>query len=258
VEEFMSTQNRVHACGVALALVVLASSTASAQVLGTFRWQFAPFCNVVQVQVEQKGAVFELTGTEDGCTGAAPASTANGSAHFNSDNSVGMSLTLIRPDGYVVNNAITLDPGSLSGAWRDDWGNSGTFTFSPPPQPAGSTRPLTMRGEFSLSYSASTNLDQGTSSVSFPRPLPSAPGVNIIRLGDPPTANCPGSAANPQAAPGHLCIYERQRNNVAFMQVFDAGNATPGFANTTGFTIHSIVSAVGSSFLYGRWAVTVP
>lgn len=38
--------------------IVFAASTASAQVIGTFRWQFAPYCNVVTLRVEQKGDVY--------------------------------------------------------------------------------------------------------------------------------------------------------------------------------------------------------
>jgi hypothetical protein len=58
------------------------ASSASAQVLGSnFRWQFAPYCNVVTLRIEQKGLVFELTGIDDGCDGAAPASTVNGSGN---------------------------------------------------------------------------------------------------------------------------------------------------------------------------------
>ena len=48
------------------------SSPGLAQGLGTFRWQFQPFCNVVTLTVEQKGASFVLTGHDDQCGGGAP------------------------------------------------------------------------------------------------------------------------------------------------------------------------------------------
>ena len=113
------------------------ANDAYAQVLGTFRWQFAPYCNVVTVRVEQKGAVYEFSGTDDGCDGAAPASTVNGSAHLNASGSAGGSLTVVRPDGFVVTNAVILSPATLAGTWRDDWGNSGTLVFNPASPAAG-------------------------------------------------------------------------------------------------------------------------
>ncbi len=53
-----------------LACGVVAGPTASAQVIGTFRWQFAPFCNTVTLTVEQKGGLYALTGFDDMCGGA--------------------------------------------------------------------------------------------------------------------------------------------------------------------------------------------
>ena len=71
--------------------LVASAAVAEAQSLGTFRWGFAPYCNVVTVLVEQKGAIFELTGTDDGCNGAGPAATVSGSAHFDPGGAVGVS-----------------------------------------------------------------------------------------------------------------------------------------------------------------------
>jgi hypothetical protein len=38
---------------------------ASAQELGTFRWQLPPHCNVLTMTVEQRGATYRLDGTDD-------------------------------------------------------------------------------------------------------------------------------------------------------------------------------------------------
>lgn len=47
--------------------------------------------------------------------------------------------------------------------------------------------------------------------ISFPLRVIPAPAevesVNVIKEGDSPTAQCPGSVSNPQAAPGEFCLY---------------------------------------------------
>ena len=251
----------------ATAVIGLTSvSSASAQSLGTFRFQFAPFCNVVTVLIEQKGTVFELTGTDDGCDGAAPASTANGSAHFNTGgSSVGISLALVRPDGFVVNNIISLNPGTLAGTWRDDWGNTGNFVFNPPAPVAGSPRRLTMRGDYIIDYPAPAGSSQGAASFAFARQLASAPvavAANVITVGSAPTANCPGSFTAPEAAPGHLCVYERARGGtISSLRIIN--NSTNQFDSTTPTGFGIVINANNPApapftFSLGRWAVTVP
>ncbi len=52
----------------ALALgALLPGASASAQTLGTFRWQLQPFCNVLTVTVVQQGGHYQLYGTDDLC-----------------------------------------------------------------------------------------------------------------------------------------------------------------------------------------------
>ena len=245
----------------AAGLLSCEASTAYAQVLGTFRWQFAPYCNVVTVRVEQKGAVYEFSGTDDGCDGAAPASTVNGSAHINAGGSAGGSLTVVRPDGFVVTNAITLSPATLAGTWRDDWGNNGTLVFSPPSPVAGSPRTLSMRGDYSIVDTAAAAGSLAYTSISFPRPLAAAlpsTAVNVVSFGSAPTANCPGSVADPIAAPGQLCFYERVRVGVATLTVLSVISGSAGGANPNGATMLITSSGIGNFGLYGRWVVTVP
>jgi hypothetical protein len=236
------------------------ASAAYAQVLGTFRWQFAPYCNVITVRVEQKGAVYEFLGTDDGCDGAAPASAVNGSAHLNVGGSAGGSLAVVRPDGFVVTNAVILSPATLAGTWRDDWGNSGTLVFNPPSPAAGSPRPLSMRGEYSVVDTAAAGNSLGYTSIGFPRPLtaglpPSA--VTIVTFGSAPTASCPGSVTNPLAAPGQLCFYERVRTNISNVLAFSSATAATG-TSAHGVTMAVSSTGAGSFGLYGRWVVTVP
>ena len=247
---------------VAIVLVsVLTEGSASAQVIGTFRWGFAPYCNVVTLLVEQKGSLFELMGTDDGCNGAAPAAAVNGSAHFNPGGTVGLSLTIVRSDAFVVVTTIELNPSTLSGTWRDNWENSGTFTFNPALPVAAPPRRLTMRGDWSVVYPAIDTQSQGRTSISFAHPLPGAPGAargNIIPVGGVPTANCPGTIADPRAAPGQLCLYQRLHSNASTVAMFSASTGSGDEANPNGFSILVNAAGPGNVFVYGRWAVSVP
>src|SRR5262245_16165508 len=79
-------------------VALMTAATASAQVLGTFRWQLAPFCNVVTLTVVQNGPAFSLHGTDDQC-GAPRFAAVSGSAHLNPDGTAGLAFTVMRPDG---------------------------------------------------------------------------------------------------------------------------------------------------------------
>src|SRR2546425_5326872 len=46
--------------------------------------------------------------------------------------------------------------------------------------------------------------------IGFTYPLAAAPTPNVVPIGGPPTTACPGSAANPEATPGNLCLYAAQ------------------------------------------------
>ena len=51
-----------------VALLFLAhASVASAQSLGTFRWQLQPYCNVISITITQEGATYRLSGWDDAC-----------------------------------------------------------------------------------------------------------------------------------------------------------------------------------------------
>jgi len=109
---------------------------------------------------------------------------------------------------------------TLSGTWADDYGNSGTFQYSPPAPAPGSPRLITLKGEYSVIYNAAASGDRGSSAISFGRLLAAAPNAalaNIIPKTGPPTANCPGTFSAPAAAPGVLCLYERSHVNLSVL-----------------------------------------
>lgn len=126
---------------VALATSVWAVAPASAQPMGTFRWQLQPYCNVISVTVVQQDGQYQLDGTDNQC-GAPQAASVRGLAFFNPNGSIGFGLSVVTaPGGTPVHIDATIDM-SLSGTWRDSAGNSGTFTFTPggivpglPPRP---------------------------------------------------------------------------------------------------------------------------
>jgi hypothetical protein len=121
---------------------------ATAQPVGTFRWQLQPFCNVLTLAVVQQGTQFQLTGTDDQCSAATRASVV-GLAFQNPDGSVGFGLSIVTAPGGVavhVDAAIALP--SLGGTWRDSAGHSGALVFTtgsgsgvPRPVPSGGLAP---------------------------------------------------------------------------------------------------------------------
>lgn len=130
----MQTHTRRHVAS-ALVLTVAAIALplgADAQVLGTFRWNTAPFCNVLNVTVTQVGASFTLDGFEEQC-GGNPRLPVHGVAVPQPNGSVTLGLSVVNspgdPDPWNLEAVIS--PATVSGAWRDSAGNSGTFAFNP-------------------------------------------------------------------------------------------------------------------------------
>jgi hypothetical protein len=131
----------------ALVLTVLvtglwSAAPASAQPLGTYRWQLQPFCNVITVAVVQQGGQYQLHGNDDQCGGAVKASVV-GLAFQNPNGSIGFGLTIVTaPGGTPVHVDATISIATLGGTWRDSAGNSGTFIFTPGAAVPGGPRPV--------------------------------------------------------------------------------------------------------------------
>lgn len=169
------TSTRPFLPALTLALLVGTAGSAPAQVLGAFRWQLQPYCNVVTLVVTQVGGVFRLEGTDDRC-GAATQSSAVGTAFVNPDGSIGLGLTVVTGPGGVafpVDATVTLP--SASGTWRDALGHSGSFVLTPGSGTGGSPRPLTGAGG-SVTVSA---IRSGVGVVA----APIAPGSTEVAVG---------------------------------------------------------------------------
>lgn len=132
-----------------LAVMAGLAQTASAQVIGTFRWQLLPYCNVVTLAVTQQGAQYLLDGTDDQC--GAGAAAVRGLGFLNPNGTVGFGFTVVTtPGGSPVHVDATLNVPSLGGTWRDSDGRSGSFLFltgapaagAPRPAPSGAAGPV--------------------------------------------------------------------------------------------------------------------
>jgi hypothetical protein len=89
--------------------------------------------------------------------------------------------------------------------------------------------------------------------LSYQFPLAASPAINVRPIGATPTAACPGTVANPQAAPGNLCVYQ-QRNDGNL--VFSVLNEVQG--GRFGAVLY-FPAAAGANYEYeGTWAVTAP
>ena len=73
--------------------------------------------------------------------------------------------------------------------------------------------------------------------------------------------NCPGKAADPQAAPGHLCVYSAQTFHLA-VTIFNPGKGgfppSEGGAGTAGAGFFMEETSPGGAFGFGQFAVTAP
>jgi hypothetical protein len=118
----------------------------------------------------------------------------------------------------------------------------------------------TVRGTFGNSgYPSGASFGNATH-ISFGFRLHTAPTANFLTAGSPPTTACPGSASNPQAAPGNLCVYETTSSNSASKGLSDPGSASVSFghASRDGAIVWEYSAAAGFQYYWGTWAVTAP
>jgi hypothetical protein len=118
----------------------------------------------------------------------------------------------------------------------------------------------TFVGNYAVTMVAAVVNDFMATNIQFPFPLasaPSAPSANFIPSGGSPTTNCPGSATNPQALPGNLCVYEGSGSNRTFSVFFRTSTGLIG-TDVFGSGIDFFSGAAGRTFSYGTWAVTAP
>jgi hypothetical protein len=114
----------------------------------------------------------------------------------------------------------------------------------------------TLRGVWNLGDTAAAANSFVENDIPFEYQFASAPTANFIPFGGTPPAACPGTAANPQAAPGNLCVYEVNRGNVSTRFVCSA-SVCPG-ATRWGAYVTTKSAAPGDFWARGTWAATSP
>ena len=128
-----------------------------------------------------------------------------------------------------------------------------------PPGPVTGELPsgATLRGVFNVDFMAGGVNEVAGGSISFALRLASEPAVVIIAAEEPSTAACPGSVADPQAAPGTLCIDQNllSNGNTKPLVVCDAECSgdhkcvAPGAEHVKSYN-------AGRTYIDGSWAVT--
>lgn len=133
------------------------------------------------------------------------------------------------------------------------------------PWTAGGTLPAekTETGTFAVRGTASASSEVRSTAISFPIPLAVAPEeVEHIAVGGSPTTGCAGSAEEPKAAPGFLCIYEGEASlaHKGGLNYYNTINPAGGVVGTTGglilFSTATPTTPGEEVTAEGTWAVT--
>jgi hypothetical protein len=109
-------------------------------------------------------------------------------------------------------------------------------------------------GVFATRFRAATGSSPGDASISFPIPLAAAPTPSFGG-----SAGCTGTAANPTAPPGQLCVYFGQSVNLESVET-DLVNSAGNFesADRQGAILDVVSGNSGDTIARGSWAVTAP
>jgi hypothetical protein len=92
--------------------------------------------------------------------------------------------------------------------------------------------------------------------ISFAFALAEAPTPHYIAYGTSPPSACPGTPADPQAQPGHLCVYESVPASNSTGRVFDPLSGADDTANRFGAGVAATSQGTGDYRVRGTWAVT--
>jgi hypothetical protein len=105
----------------------------------------------------------------------------------------------------------------------------------------------TLKGDWSAAPLGGAEL----TSISFNIPLSAAPELHFLKVGEGETTECPGTAENPEAAEGQLCVYTFKEEEFNYVESFNLEQ--PESVNAEGASLF-FAGSVG----FGSWAVTAP
>ncbi|RIL08908.1 MAG: hypothetical protein DCC75_07765 [Proteobacteria bacterium] len=110
----------------------------------------------------------------------------------------------------------------------------------------------TLRGEFRV---GAQSPDKAHGFISFPFPLETTPTIVWVPQEQSSNPNCPGSAADPEAAPGFFCLYTPPAYTSNWTTIeFGSGSSQ----NITRFGFRLKITGSGDFYFGGGWAVTAP
>lgn len=113
--------------------------------------------------------------------------------------------------------------------------------------------PQLVRGALGNVGDVDSGGDAVASGYSFGVAFGTAPASHIIAPGDPLPTGCLGTPAEPDALPGHLCIFPNVYNNVSSDTVCSAANDCPA-ASRFGFIYIAFSAGTGTIDVSGSWA----
>ena len=116
----------------------------------------------------------------------------------------------------------------------------------------------TIRGHWILAWTADARSEFQADSISFGYTLASSPTAHFVAKGDTPPPECPGNVSLPQAAPGHLCVYERPVSTDTGVDGISVCNFSCLNADRFGAMVRGFSTRSGLVLTDGTWAVTAP
>lgn len=154
--------------------------------IGVFRWQLAPYCNVLTLSVVQQDGVYEVEGSDDQC-GTPRRAGVVGLAFPNPDGSIGFGLTTVTTsDATAIHVDATIHVATLGGTWRDSGGNTGSFVYTPGAGVPGPPRPVP-RGGIAPGTLTDSHLAPGA--ITAAHMAPSAVAASLGTLGTCPAGS---------------------------------------------------------------------
>lgn len=114
--------------------------------------------------------------------------------------------------------------------------------------------PSLIRGTYDIiGYANAAGAELGEN-LTFGWTLPAAPIAHYINVGTAPPAGCSGSVEAPNAAPGHLCVFESTNVRGSARRTISASGSY-GLASTFGAGVTATATVAGNVYVYGSWAV---
>jgi hypothetical protein len=114
-------------------------------------------------------------------------------------------------------------------------------------------KPATYRGTYFISGTGAGSLV--SDSISYGVHLAAAPTAHYIPLGGAVPTGCTGTAAAPNADPGHLCVWETTAVNVNVGRYVTNPAFTPNTATTVGAYLFGSVAGAGNGYYGGTWVM---